>query len=441
MSRAMRVGLAAAAVALCGAESRKPNVVVILADDVGYGDVGFQGGAAKTPHLDRLAAGGVRLTAHYVYPMCSPTRAALLTGRYPSRFGCVGATNNRVLPFDTLTLASALKAAGYDTALCGKWHLGSKPEWGPQKFGFDHSYGLLAGGCGPYDHKYKTGPFTDTWHRDGKPLAEDGHVTDLVTADAVRFIGGKRDKPFLLYVPYTAAHIPIDEPKRWLDVNPHLSDPGERLRAADLSHLDDGVGQILAALDNAKLRDDTLVLFLSDNGAHRVTRNDDPLYPGKYPAEKVGGSNAPFRGFKTELYEGAIRTPAVASWPGRLKPGVLDAPVHVADWVPTLCGLAGYAPAKDPRWDGADVWPVLSGAAKPGPRAFYWLGTGRRAQAVRVGDWKLILPKAGDPELYDLAADPGEKTDLAGKHPDRVADLKKRLADLAARDDDALAKD
>jgi arylsulfatase A-like enzyme len=155
----------------------------------------------------------------------------------------------------------------------------------------------------------------------------------------------------------------------------------------------------------------------------------------------VGGSNAPFRGFKTQLYEGGIRTPALVSWPGRLKPGRVDAPLHITDWMPTLCRLAGSRPAKDLKWDGRDVWPVLTGEAEPAPRTFYWLGVGRREAVLRHGDWKLRLPGEGKPELYDLKQDPGETRDLAAEQPQRVAELKKLLAEQAARDGDATVKD
>src|SRR3990172_7279849 len=184
---------------LHAAEAKQPNFVVIVADDLGWNDVGWHGGRLQTPHLDRLRREGLELDQHYVSPMCSPTRAALLSGRYASRFGVTSAQNQRVFPFDTLTLPPPLKQAGYETALVGKWHLGSLPDWGPARFGFDHSYGSLAGGCGPYNHKYKKGPYTDTWHRNGQPICEEGHVTDLIADEAVRWIETRSARPFFLY--------------------------------------------------------------------------------------------------------------------------------------------------------------------------------------------------------------------------------------------------
>ncbi len=195
----------------------------------------------------------VVLDQHYVAPVCSPTRCSLMTGRYWSRFGINAPENRRAMAFDTVTLATAVKSVGYDTALTGKWHLGSKPEWGPNKFGFDHSYGSLAGGVGPFDHRYKTGPYTRTWHRDFDLLEEQGHVTDLIAAEAVRWLEGRSDRPFFLYVPFTAVHVPVAEPQQWLDANAHIADLNDRLYAAVTAHMDDAVGRILAALDLTRM--------------------------------------------------------------------------------------------------------------------------------------------------------------------------------------------
>ncbi|HEY5311592.1 MAG TPA: sulfatase-like hydrolase/transferase, partial [Pirellulales bacterium] len=212
--------------ALAAEVAHRPNILIILADDLGWRDVPWHGSRYAMPHLDALAKQSLRLEAHYAYPMCSPTRAALLSGRYASRFGCVGAQNARVYPFDTITLAAALKSVGYTTALTGKWHLGSLPEWGPNKFGFDHAYGSLAGGVGPYDHRYKTGPYTRTWHRNGQRIEEPGHVTDLIAHEAEQFVRRQHPGPFFLYLPFTAIHIPMKEPQAWLDKNPGIVDPG-----------------------------------------------------------------------------------------------------------------------------------------------------------------------------------------------------------------------
>jgi arylsulfatase A-like enzyme len=418
----------------------KPNIVLILADDLGYGDVGWHGGPYQTPHLDALAKASVRLRQHYSLPVCSPTRSALLSGRFNSRFGCTNPTNDRVYPFDTTTLASALKSVGYETALIGKWHLGSKPEWGPQKYGFDHSYGSLAGGVTSYTHVYKTGPFARTWHRNGKLIEEDGHVTDLLTQEAVAFVEKKRDGPFFLYVPYTAVHLPIDEPKEWLDLYAKEADLGVRQYGACVAHLDHGVGQILAALDHAKVRANTIVLFTSDNGGATDVQNDDPKYAGTHPSFKIPARNGMLRGAKGTVYEGGIRTPALISWPGRLKPRDEQSPVHVADWFPTFAGVAGYRPKHDLKWDGSNLWPVLSGARKAEARVLYWLGPNGNCLALRQGDLILIRQKGKPDELYDLAADPAQKSDLAAQRAEAVRELDGHLQKVRARDNDAQVK-
>jgi arylsulfatase A-like enzyme len=413
----------------------RPNIVIIVADDLGWADVGWHDGPYQTPHLDRLCREGLELDQHYVSPMCSPTRAALLSGRYASRFGCTGAQNERVFPFGTPTLASLLREAGYTTALIGKWHLGSTAEWGPQHFGFDYSYGSLAGGCGPFDHKYKKGPYTDTWHRNGQPLDEAGHITDLIAEDAVAWIGRQGDQPFFLYVPFTAVHIPIKEPREWLERYPEIEQPDRRQYAACVTHLDDAVVRIVAALDQMGRRENTVILFFSDNGGTQA-RNDDPLYPGDdYPSGRAHGSNLPLRGNKTQLYEGGVRVTSWIYWPGKLPSGKFAHPLHAVDWMPTFCALAGATAPQDSQWDGRNVWPWLAGDEPPAPRAIYWAGTGFRSAAVRDGDWKLILDRRDQSvELFNLAADLREQSDLAQEHPDRVATLKALLDRLSAKD-------
>jgi arylsulfatase A-like enzyme len=429
--------LLAASLPTVATAADKPNVVLIMADDLGYGDVGWHGGPYQTPHLDKLARDSVRLEQHYSLPVCSPTRSALLSGRFNSRFGCTNPVNTRVFPFDTVTLASALRSVGYETALVGKWHLGSKLEWGPQKYGFDHSYGSLAGGVTSWTHVYKTGEFARTWHRDGRFVEEEGHVTDLLTREAVRFLSTKRSRPFFLYVPYTAVHLPIDEPKEWLDRYAREPDLGVRQYGACVSHLDDGVGRILTALDRAGVRGNTVVVFLSDNGGSTGTQNNDPQYAGTHPTFQIPARNGTLRGKKGQVYEGGIRTPGLVSWPGRLKPREEHSPVHIADWFPTLAGLAGYEPKADLKWDGADRWPVLAGTAKPEARVLYWLGPGGNSLALRRGDLVLIRQKGKPDELYDLAADPTQKADLAATRPGTVRELGELLKRVSERDNDA----
>jgi arylsulfatase A-like enzyme len=437
-------------VAASAAAAPPPDVVFIIADDLGWGDVAFHGGSAPTPHLDRLARDGLELGCHLVAPVCSPTRAALLTGRCWSRFGVVDPQNERALPWDTLTLPRALGAAGYATALVGKWHLGSAPEERPNRFGFDTSYGSLAGGVTSFTHRYKNGPFTHTWHRDGTLIDEEGHVTDLLAAEAVRRIEtlttpAKDRAPYFLYVPFTAVHLPVQEPAEWLARVPAaIEGDVARHYAACIMHLDDAVGRIVAAIDKAGTRDRTLIVFTSDNGGTTAANTGQDYPPDGSPAGVIPGNNLPFRGAKETLYEGGVRVPTVVAWPGHVKPGRVDAPVQIADWMPTLCRLAGHTPDRDPHWDGADIGGLLVRHEPPPERPIYAVGPAWKARSLRLGRWKLIVTaaEAGQPErseLYDLAADPAEAHDLAADRPAEVARLREALAAAAARDNDARA--
>ncbi|MEM9282958.1 MAG: sulfatase-like hydrolase/transferase [Verrucomicrobiota bacterium] len=406
----------------------RPNIVFIMSDDQGWGDVGYHDPALYTPHIDRLSAEGIRLQQHYVHPQCTPTRVALLTGRYPSRFGphaTYAGGNDQSIPYETPTLASLLKSAGYETALIGKWHLGSVPSQGPQHWGFDYSYGCLAGGCDNYTHLYKkaaNNPYAHTWHRNGEliPDSEHGelheagkHTTDLLTQDAMRFIHQEREKPFFLYLAHTAPHTPLQEEEKWFnDPEGKLAklDPERRLFAAVLHHLDDGIGQVAQALKDSGQWENTLVIFSSDNGS-------------------VEGSNGPLRSKKTHVYEGGIRVPAWVSWPARLEPGSIDHPMHVTDWLPTLCRLAGLETLPE-NLDGTDMFPLFQGRAVS--RDFYWTWGVRMfpqpRRAVRIGDWKLVQESSGNQEgeweLFDLSKDPNETSNLAGQHPERVESLR-----------------
>ena len=343
---------------------------------------------------------------------------------------------------------------GYDTALCDKWHLGSKPEWGPQKFGFDHSYGSLAGGVGPWDHRYKKGEFSATWHRNGRLVEEPGHVTDLITREAIQWLESRGTKPFLLYVPFTAVHIPIREPDEFLSRVPkEIQGQNRRQYGANVMHLDDSVGKILAALERSGKATNTLVVFSSDNGGLPTAENNSSDYfPNDYAPGPAGGSNLPLRGQKGDVYEDGIRTPTVARWPGQLKPGKFNGVAHVTDWMPTLCALAGYTPEEDLKWDGINLWPQLEGQAAARPRVIYTAAPGFRSLTVREGDWKLIVRKeaAGNDgsqvpserkELFNLAEDPNETTNLTAEMPGKAAALQSKLAEMAKRDGDAAAND
>jgi arylsulfatase A-like enzyme len=431
-----------------GAQER-PNLVFIIADDLGWADVEFHGGNTPTPNLNRLRSEGVELKQHYVAPVCSPTRAGFLTGRYWSRFGITTPINNRGLPFETVTLAKSLGEAGYSTALIGKWHLGSKSEWGPNHFGFEHSYGSLAGGIAPYNHMYKKGPYSTTWHRNEELITEEGHVTDLLTNEAVNWIiertSAENAEPFFLYVPFTAVHLPIREPDEWLARVPaEIKGEVPRQYSACILHLDAAVGRIVDAIDRAGQKQNTLIVFTSDNGGS-TSQNNDTKYPDdNCPNGSLPGNNKPLRGQKATLYEGGIRVPTIARWPGKLKPETqFEPPVCIVDWMPTFCGLAGTSASTESlNWDGVNLWPALTGKAQLSKRTLHITGPGGNRWAIRDSEWKLILtePQSRDQtkvpkiELFNLANDPNESSNLAETNPDKVSELKARLNEHRKRD-------
>lgn len=412
--------------------AERPNILLIVADDLGWKDVGYHGSKCRTPNLDNLAASGVEFDQHYVQPVCSPTRAALLSGRYPSRFGphAIAPTNRRVFPKGTATLASTLKSAGYHTYLAGKWHLGSREEWGPRQYGFDKTYGSLVGAVDPWTHQYRAGSYTATWHRDDQITTEKGNATELIAKQVLEWIDEKHD-PWFIYVPFHAVHIPIDTPpeyKKQYENETFYKDPVKdesfKRYAAFVSQMDAKIGQFVAALEATGQRDNTLILFFSDNGG--LPSGGNP-YLGGTPPTPVLGSNKPLRGRKDTLYEGGIRVPAFVNWPGKLEPSKVKSPMHVVDWMPTLTKLVGCEVPENTNWDGEDVWPRITGASQAArePRTFYWAHA--KAYALRDGDWKLIAHRDGRVELFDLSADPYEKNNLAEREAERVEELKAKL--------------
>jgi arylsulfatase A-like enzyme len=427
-----------------------PNLVFILADDLGWADVGWHGSEIATPHLDALATSGVRLENHYVWPTCSPTRAAVLTGRSPSRFGILEPIADRSrlsIPPGTVTLASVLKTRGYRTALVGKWHLGLRPEVGPRQYGFESTYGYLHGQIDPYTHLYKNGD--RTWHRNDQFIEETGHATDLLADEAVRWIeaSSRVPRPFFLYLAFSVPHTPLAEPERW--IQPYAGKIPELSRrnfAASVTHMDSAIGRVVEALERQGLRSKTLIVFSSDNGGQAGTDNNPNqstnartsipppkvdatpkalLYGGRYGRDRVLGNNRPLRGWKGEVFEGGIRVAAFANWPGTLAPQEVTAPISALDWLPTFARLAGESVDPKDRWEGMDVWPILakSSTATDSRRILYWRTS--RSAAIREGDWKLIMPdrKDGEPLLFNLVKDPLETSDLAQQQADRVVRL------------------
>lgn len=413
----------------------KPNIVFLLADDLGREDCGFMGGKEiKTPHLDRLAKAGVTLDAFYVQPVCSPTRAAFMTGRYPMRHGLqVGVVRPWAqygLPLNERTLPQALREAGYATAIVGKWHLGHfAPEYLPTRRGFDHQYGHYNGALDYFTH-IRDGGFD--WHRDDQVCRDAGYSTHLLAKEAVRFVqeqAGK--KPFFLYVPFNAVHAPHQVPAEYMEPYAHLQ--GERRKYAGmLAAMDEAVGAIVNAVDQAGARGNTLFIFSSDNGGPQ---------PGKVT------DNGKYRAGKGTLYEGGVRVAAFAAWTGQLPAASTNRePLHMVDWYPTLVKL-GQAKTQQPLpLDGKDIWPVLT-QGKPSPHDAILLNTTPTAGALRCGAWKLVVRKgADDPdggkamkagpktvELFNLKDDPFEKTNLAMQMPQRVKELEAHLANFASQ--------
>jgi arylsulfatase A-like enzyme len=413
------------------AAAKRPNFLVVIADDLGWRDVGYHGSEIRTPHLDRLAKAGVRLDRHYVYPTCSPTRAGLLTGRNPSRFGILAPIAGRstdALPADTVTLARALKSRDYATALMGKWHLGLRPAVGPRRYGFDQTYGYFHGQIDPVTHLYKNGD--RSWHRNDVLVDEKGHATDLIADEAVRFLEKKRETPFFLYVAFSVPHHPLQEEAKWSDpYRKTITDPSRRLYAASVTHMDAAIGRMVEALTKSGQLKDTLIFFTSDNGGQR-DYSSKTEYGGKHGPYATLGDNRPLRGWKGELYEGGIRVPAFVSWSGKLRSATLEQTTSYLDIFPTFAALAGVT--VEARWklEGRNIHPLLAGEVKALPSPIlYWRTTSHLG--VREGDWKLIVSQRGrkNIELYDLAADPAEKKDLAREKPDKVKALEKRLAE------------
>ena len=411
----------------------RPHIVYILSDDQGWKDVGFHGSEIKTPTLDKLAQGGVRLEQFYSQPMCTPSRAALMTGRYPQRYGLqtlvIPSAGTYGLPTDEWLLPQALKEAGYRTAIVGKWHLGhADRKYWPRQRGFDDQYGPMLGEIDYFTHSAHG---KRDWFRNNQPVVETGYVTHLLGQDAVRLIEGHDPRvPLFLYLTFTAPHAPYQAPKEYLDQYAHVADPAHRAYGAMITAMDAEIGRVLDALARRKMLDDTLVVFQSDNGGPRSAQ-----FTGEVDMSKstIPADNGPFRDGKASLYEGGTRVVALASWPGHVKPGsVVDQPIHMVDMYPTLAGLAGASLAKTKPLDGVDVWPTIS-EGRPSPRTEVVYDVEPFRAAVRKGPWKLVwqatLPSKV--ELFDLMQDPSEKTNLADANPQKVAELQQAIQQMA----------
>ena len=417
---------ASAAPSLAQGHAEHPNVVLFLADDLGWNDVGFHGSEIQTPNIDRLASEGTQLDRFYSFPLCSPTRSALMTGRYPLRLG-LGYTVVRPwvrfgLPLAERTIADYFRDAGYETALTGKWHLGHySRKYLPGARGFAHSYGHVNGMIDYYTHERDNGL---DWHRDGKSLREQGYTTGLIANEASRLIRGRdRAKPMFLYVPFNAPHSPLQAPEELIAKYAHINDEKRRTFAAMVDSMDTAIGQVLAILDNEGIRENTVVLFLSDNGG--------PV--------ALGARNQPLRGAKGSAWEGGTRVPAVIRFPGKVPAKkTLSQVMSVMDVLPTLADAAGLKPRFRNPLDGKSMWRAIQ-TGKPAPREDIFFSI-ESASAFHFAvhrdkggeQWKLVREigtraSFTRTSLFRIDKDATEAHDVASEYPALVDELVTRL--------------
>lgn len=475
MSRLSALSLSAVALGSLVASvhaANQPNIIVLFADDLGYGELSCQGNPEiPTPHIDAIAANGVRFTSGYVTgPNCSPSRAGFLSGRTPTRFGYefnpIGPVNERPgvgLPTSETTIAEALHDAGYTTGLVGKWHQGGTADYHPFRHGFDEFFGFsheghyfvpppyngvttmlrrkqLPGGAeGRWigekglhytDHMGRDEPDYDANNpitRGGQPVVENAYLTDALTREAVDFIDRHDDKPFFLFLSYNAVHSPLQGADAYMEKFSHIEDLHRRIFAAMLANLDDSVGTVMSKLRQSGLEENTIVFFLSDNGG---------------PTRELTSSNLPLKGSKGSMYEGGLRVPFMMQWPGTIPAGqTYHKPISSLDIYATATANSGTSAPKN--IEGVDLVPYVTGANDGTPhKTLFWRQGGR--SGLRHGDWKLVrmggrnAPGNAPWELYHLPTDLAEETDLANAHPDRLTELVARWESMDAEMSDPL---
>lgn len=395
--------------------ARKPNIVVVVSDDMGFDDLGYQGSEdCRSPHLDRIRNEGVSFDNGYVtHPFCSPSRAGLLTGRYQHRFGH---ENNMLfdlndaetgLPLEERTMADLLSDAGYTTGVVGKWHLGAHPRFHPFERGFDYMYGFVGGGHDYFDHGSpgRTEQHFIPIEHNGEIVAKDEYLTTTLGKEAASFVRQKAEEPFFLYFAFNAPHSPLQAPDEMIEKFAHIEDEGRRTYAAMVWAMDEAIGMVDAALEETGVKDDTLFVFINDNGGPTGNKS----------------SNAPLRGTKRTLYEGGVRVPFLMRWPGKIEAGsTYSEPVSALDILPTALAAAGAEGSPEHPLDGVDLMPYLSGEVQGAPHErLYWRCFDGVEAAVREGKWKWVRHgRDSSPELFDLSADIEERNDVASANPE-----------------------
>jgi arylsulfatase A-like enzyme len=415
-------------VAVAQQKGKRPNVVILLADDLGWKDVGYEGSPIQTPNIDRLASQGVRFTQFYACPLCTPSRAALLTGRSPMRYGLVYSVirpwSAYGLPQDEHVMAETFRGLGYQTAMVGKWHLGhANRQMLPNARGFDHFYGHVNAEIDYFKHTHQFYGGID-WQRNGVSVREEGYSTDLLGAEAVRVIEGRnREKPLFLYVPFNAPHGPVQPPPGLTAKYAKIANERRRDYCAVVDRLDTAIGNILGALDREKMAQDTIVLFYSDNGGAGAA------------------NNKPLRDGKMSCYEGGIRVPAVMRWPGKVKAESKSTQVMSSlDIFPTLAAAIDAKPGNTKPLDGENLWPHIVDGSTVRRGSIFWASKQNELPnyqfGVRRGEWKMVRraveSKVTSEELFNLDEDPNEANDLTGKNPAIARELAREIDEWKA---------
>ena len=426
--------------------ARAANVVLILADDLGWKDVGFNGSEIKTPNLDRMAKEGVQLNRYYAQPTCSPTRASLMTGKAAFRLGVslpIDKNSLTGLPLGERTLPQVLVEAGYQTGLAGKWHLGhAYTDQLPMARGFDSAYGHLLGGVGQWDHVHGGGL---DWHRNGKALRENGYSTHLLVSELERLVRGRDpQQPFFYMLSLATPHLPNEAPEVTVERYQHIDNANRRVHAAMVDEIDQGIGRILRLLVEEGIQEDTLVWFMSDNGGlipgTGVQALDSTIetlvswfgvpLPGqtlefvRSNIQDGGADNGPYRRGKGSIHEGSVRVPSVVYWPGKLAPRVVETRISVQDVFPSLLEATDISPVGRPVFDGVSQWPSITGERSVQPSDYATSGVD--GEAFYRERWKLVV-SGGDALLFNLEEDPHEQSDLAAQHSKLVLELRQAL--------------